>query len=440
MGEQRETTVTSRYAAYLFQADTPPQADTCFIGEVEPGVGSFAFDPWDWYRRGIITATNMIVAGIPGSGKTSTVKVLCGRSMLYGRRVWALDVKGEYGNMAAAYTACGFRVTRIVLNPDGTGVRINPMDPTVPVEARLSLLWAIATAAIGRRLTPREWRAVVVAHDTAMTVHTGDEPLLADVVHALLHPGDTQVEAMAARGGAAQVHDEGRDVGLALLNLVERELAGMFDGPTTPGIDLDAQLVVVDVSALSVDPKKENALAVAMACVTTFLQGQLDRQGVDGNLIVLLDEAWRFTRMPAMAEWLSGVFKLVRKYGALVCCVFHRLTDLEASAGDDTQHQQLVLGLLEDSQIQVLFHQPELGASKATTALGLTRAERETIGRLHRGQAIWRLGGTSTVVRTVIEHDGWEWQFIASDAAYEHDTHQTADRTADRTAAHAEPA
>jgi hypothetical protein len=31
--------------------------------------GSFVYDPWELYRRGIITAPNMILAGIVGSGK-----------------------------------------------------------------------------------------------------------------------------------------------------------------------------------------------------------------------------------------------------------------------------------------------------------------------------------------------------------------------------------
>jgi len=52
------------------------------------------------------------------------------------------------------------------------------------------------------------------------------------------------------------------------------DLRGMFDGPTTEGLDLSSPLVVLDLSALY----NSAALGVLMACATAWLQATLARQ------------------------------------------------------------------------------------------------------------------------------------------------------------------
>ena len=75
------------------------------------GGGAFSFDPWNLYSRTSYTATpsgprllsngNVIVIGAPGNGKSALVKTLCFRLACFGRRVEAIDPKGEYGPLDA---------------------------------------------------------------------------------------------------------------------------------------------------------------------------------------------------------------------------------------------------------------------------------------------------------------------------------------------------
>ena len=90
--------------------------------------------------------------------------------------------------------------------------------------------------------------------------------------------------------------EDGRDVALELRRLVHGDLCGMFDGPTTPGLDLSAPLVVLDLSALY----SSAALGVLMACATAWLQAALARTAVTdgrrrrgpGSFFLVVDEAW----------------------------------------------------------------------------------------------------------------------------------------------------
>ena len=87
------------------------------------------------------------------------------------------------------------------------------------------------------------------------------------MVDALLDPTTEPRRAASAPTGRRLLED-GRDVALELRRLVHGDLRGMFDGPTTPGLDLSGPLVVLDLSALYNSP----ALGVLMACATAWLQ------------------------------------------------------------------------------------------------------------------------------------------------------------------------
>src|SRR5262245_38526499 len=45
------------------------------------GGGGFAFDPFEAYQAGLVTNPNLLVAGEPGTGKSSFVKTLTARSL-----------------------------------------------------------------------------------------------------------------------------------------------------------------------------------------------------------------------------------------------------------------------------------------------------------------------------------------------------------------------
>ena len=74
-----------------------------FVGQDLYSGGSFVYDPWTLYQRGLITAPNVVLAGIVGSGKSSLAKSLYTRSLPFGRRVYVPgDPKGEHTAVAEA--------------------------------------------------------------------------------------------------------------------------------------------------------------------------------------------------------------------------------------------------------------------------------------------------------------------------------------------------
>ena len=169
------------------------------------------------------------------------------------------------------------------------------------------------------------------------------EPTLPQVVEALLHPREAMVEGVAAEdaaGFAAAV----RDCALALQRLCEGDLRGMFDGPTAEGIDLDAGVVVLDLSAM----RDSEALGVLMTCAGAWQQAifrerkaESDRTGVPmRKTFCVFEEVWRVISNLAVAEWLQSNSKLCRAFGISNGLSLHKLTDFGTAGADGPGRRQ----------------------------------------------------------------------------------------------------
>ncbi|MGH9057687.1 MAG: VirB4 family type IV secretion system protein [Acidimicrobiales bacterium] len=358
--------------------------------------GVFCFDPWDLYCRGVLTNPNVIVLGQLGRGKSTLVKTMVWRQAAFGRRSWIVDPKGEYGSLAVA---CGSGVLK--LEPDGP-VRLNPLDlpgsaggassstdPASAARPRSRLTCSLVASSLGRALAPPERTAIDLA--VLAVSRASCQPTLPEVVEALLDPDPAL--AATVRTDADGLARDGRVAALELRRLVDGDLAGIFDGPTSSGLDLDAPVVVLDLSAVFASP----ALALLMTCATSWLQTLLS--GPDGpRRLVVVDEAWAILHDLATARWLQSTFKLARAFGVCNLAVVHRLSDLRAAGEEGSAQQRLAEGLLADSETRVVFGQSPAEAESTGQMLGLTGPERDLVARLPRGVALWKVGGRSFLV------------------------------------------
>ena len=68
---RHQDTSATLAGAYPFVAEGGLGADGVFVGQDLYSGGSFVYDPWVLYAKGIITAPNIVLAGIVGCGKRS---------------------------------------------------------------------------------------------------------------------------------------------------------------------------------------------------------------------------------------------------------------------------------------------------------------------------------------------------------------------------------
>ena len=391
---RHQDTSAALAGAYPFLAEGGLGSEGVFVGQDLYSGSSFVYDPWFLYARGLITAPNLVLAGIVGSGKSSLAKSLYTRSIPFGRRVYVPgDPKGEHTAVAEAVGGKAIALGHGMpnrLNPLDEGHRPDGLDDaqwaSQVTSRRRDLIGALAETVLDRRLTPLEHTAIDVALDR--TVRGADVPVLPMVVDRLLapHPSDDH---------DGRLLEDGRLVGHALRRLVAGDLAGLFDGPSTVDFDPSLPMISLDLSRVA---DNSTLVSVLMTCASAWMESALmDPAG--GQRWVVYDEAWRLMSHPALLRRMDAHWRLARHYGIANMLVFHKLSDLDNVGDQGSAMRALASSLLANAETRIVYRQEsdQLGATSA--ALGLTGTEQSLIPTLGTGQGLWRIKNRSFVVQ-----------------------------------------
>ena len=381
---------TTRHAQaiYPFMAAGGFGGRGVYVGRDTSG-GAFCYDPWVLYGDGALDDPNAIVLGKLGQGKSALVKTLLWRMLLFGRRAFVLDVKREYGPLCAAVGA-----SPISLVPGGE-LRLNPLASRPEENAQVELLRAVTVTALGASLTQVEAGALREALHAVRERGSG-EPTLPEVARVLFDPVPAMAERL--RTTPERLALDARRAALAIQDLCEGPLRGMFDGPTSPGLDLDARLLVLDLHAVRDSP----AVGILMACATAWMSALLarmaERPGRE-RLINVADESWKIIQHTGLGEWFQSNFKLARQFGVMNLVVLHKLADLKTAGDAGSRAARIAEGLIADASTRIVYHQDESQVPLTRSLLGLSETESRLISTLSAGQALWRVGNRSFVVQ-----------------------------------------
>lgn len=391
---RHQDTSATLAGAYPFLAEAGLGSDGVFVGQDLYSGSSFVYDPWVLYQRGLITAPNLVLAGIVGSGKSALAKSLYTRSIPFGRRVYVPgDPKGEHTAVAEAVGG------RAIALGHGMTARLNPLDEghrpgglddaqwSAQVTARRrDLVGALAETVLDRALTPLEHTAIDIA--LIESVRSAEVPVLPMVVDRLLSPDTT-------KDSDGRLAEDGRLVGHALRRLVAGDLAGLFDGPSTVRFDPTLPMVSLDLSRVT-----ENAtlISVLMTCASAWMESALlDPEG--GQRWVIYDEAWRLMSHPALLKRMDAHWRLARHYGIANMLIFHKLSDLDNVGDQGSAMRALASSLLANAETRVVYRQESDQLGSTAAALGLTRTEQSLLPTLGTGQGLWRIKHRSFVVQ-----------------------------------------
>jgi DNA helicase HerA-like ATPase len=100
--------------------------------------------------------------------------------------------------------------------------------------------------------------------------------------------------------------------------------------------------------------------------------------------LVIIDELWLYTALPAAASFLEGVSRRGRKRNVLLLLNSQRLADvLENQAGK---------AVIENCATKVMLRQDESAIKLAGQTLGLSATEMETLLELNQGQGLLTAG------------------------------------------------
>ena len=353
-------------------------------------------DPLAWLRAGLITNPGEFVLGQPGVGKSTLVKRQITGAVATGTRVLILgDTKPDYTLLTEHL---GGQVIRI-----GRGLdTINPLDAG-PLGAalsrmsgpdaqalrwevrsrRLSLLMALCTLVRGASLTNAEEVILGRAIDLLVERAPSAQPTVTDVLDVLEKGPDT-VRAAARTDTPAAFQDQAAGLIFTLDLLCTGSLAGVFDGPTTRPIDLDAPAVSVDISRVGAAGDK--LLTAAMLCTWAYGFGVVDAAAALADQQIaprrsymgVMDELWRALRgAPGLVEYADSLTRLNRAKGMSSVMITHSLADLDALATEEDRAK--ARGFIERSAITVMGGLPPRELARVHEITPLTGPEMELV-------------------------------------------------------------
>jgi len=384
---------------YPFLAEAGLGSAGVFVGQDLYSGGAFVYDPWVLYQQGMLTAPNVVLAGIVGSGKSSLAKSLYTRSLPFGRRVYVPgDPKGEHTAVAEAVGG------KAIILGHGLSNRLNPLDEGHRAVAvsnaewaaqltarRRDLIGALAETVLDRPLSPLEHTAIDLALTDA--VRSADVPILPMVVDRILAPNPHDDEGRLAQ--------DGRLVGHALRRLVAGDLAGLFDGPSTVRFDPSLPMVSLDLSRVA---ENSTLISVLMTCSSAWMEAALaDPAG--GQRWVIYDEAWRLMAYPALLRRMDAQWRLARHFGIANMLIFHKLSDLDNVGDSGSAMRALASSLLANAETRIVYRQEPDQLGSTATALGLSRTEQKLLPVLGIGQGLWRVKDRSFVVQHQLHPD-----------------------------------
>lgn len=376
---------------------SPPTSHRGLVFGVDAGSGwMIVHDPFTAYGD-TIESPNVCYIGDLGQAKSSAMKtwgVL--RQLILGRRVVVIDKKYQTDVGGGEYTPLARKldVTPVRFMIGGGGSRINILDPRIA--ARLNeepgdgdstpagqsmLVRAVMEEALRRPMTPKEGKAVRVAHRQALQAAKAAGEV-ADIRHVLAALYAPDPDTAAAAGlTPAELREWGQDPAFELERMIEDDLAGLIDGPTSDDIELNAGLTVFDVSLL---PEDGPALPIVMTIINTWLANTLYRQASPVPTTLLIEEAWH-TVQGSVATVTRRNTKLSRALSLSCQFAFHHVSDIPEDSP--------AIAMLKECGTVLLYKQQKTADALACEHMfNLPPGSADVISRLVKGTCLFKIG------------------------------------------------
>jgi hypothetical protein len=287
------------------------------------------------------------------------------------------DVKPDYTRLVSKL---GGQVIRV-----GRGLdRINPLD-SGPLGQAISRLEAGGHAEMGRRMvaelrgrriallaalcalgrghnpvTPGEEVMLGAALDQlTATLPLGTDPTILDVLDMIREAPDELI-VRAEVDSLGEFRRDSKFLRQTLRLLIDGSLRGMFDGPTSEPLDLDAPAIDIDLSAVA-NGGEDTAVAASMLCTWAYGFGVVDASlalsevglAPARNYVAYLDELWRALRgAPGLVDRVDTLTRVNRQKGMAQIMMTHSLADLDALPTEEDRAK--AKGFVERCSVTIL--------------------------------------------------------------------------------------
>ncbi|MFG3423261.1 hypothetical protein [Micromonospora sp. NPDC048063] len=347
-----------------------------------------------------MSSPNVVVLGDVGKGKSALIKtVYVYRPLAFrNRRTVVADRKDQGGEGEYSELCRQLGGSPIRFEVGRGGSRINLLDPVIGISAesstqvagQLQLLRAVVHAASGAE--PDSWQgaALRIAHLRALAKAEAAEktPVLDDVIDALrlAPPADLFGEVPATSATRDRFAEAALSLAFDLERVCGDDLAGLFDGPTSPDVRLADRLTSFDLSQL---PTEGPAIPLVMTVLNTWLTNLLRRhRGWQTTFIA--EEGWHLAEGVG-ARLFQRNSKLARGIGLANVVALHHLADIP--------EESPAVSMLKEAETVYMYAQARHDdAARCVRLYSLPPHLLDDLMQLQQGVCLLRIGANAPIL------------------------------------------
>ena len=286
------------------------------------------------FTKGLANA-NIAIFGVPGAGKSVTVKTIVGRTALINRRSSILDIEGEY---VAQTEKLGGRIIKV---RQGIPVGINLFDIDIDedegfididskiIEIR-AIMYGIINKYENRSLKPNE-----IADIEKAVKEVYNEKEITKDIHSIYEKQGGKIEGKITFGNIKKkmptltdfhrVMEEkigNKELAATLSNFLTGSTLGIFDCQST--LKINDQIICFDISEIKDEIMRYYVCFVLTTWITNKYMATTERN----ERYVVVDEAWNLFENKETSDFLENLARRARKKRVAMILATQNLSEL----------------------------------------------------------------------------------------------------------------
>ncbi|USN57391.1 MAG: ATP-binding protein [Candidatus Peribacteria bacterium] len=346
---------------------------------------------FDRFRKGLPNM-NSVVLATSGAGKSFTVKLEILRYLLMGIDIIVIDPENEYKSLI---DKVGGTYINIATNSQQY---INPFDLPPAIEdveygegdilrSHIMNILGLMKILVGEMSAQEE----AILDKALQNVYA-----LKGIDFSTTDYSDKQPPMMEDLLQVLQGMEGGEDLSLKISKYVTGTFGKIFNNETN--VDLNSQLTVFSIRDLE-DALKTPAMFNVLNYIWTKIRSHKKPR------LIICDEAWIMLQHDISANFLFGLTKRARKYGAGITTISQDIEDLVRSPYGKP--------IISNSAMQILLKQSTSSIKALSEIVGLSEAEKQRLVASNIGEGLIFTGDQHVAIKILASPE--EEQFITTD-------------------------
>lgn len=286
------------------------------------------------FGEGLANA-NIAILGVPGAGKSVTVKTIVGRSALINRRSSILDIEGEYVKQTEKLGGRIIKVRQSV--PVGINlfdIDIDEDNGFIDIDSKVTEIRAIMYGIINkyenRALKPYE-----IADIEKAVKEVYREKEITKDIHSIYEKEGGKIEGKITFGNIKKKMPtltdfhrvmknkiENKELAATLSNFLTGNTLGIFDCQST--LKINDQIICFDISEI----KDEIMRYYVCLVLTTWITNKYMATKERNKRYVVVDEAWNLFKNKETSDFLENLARRARKKRVAMILATQNLSEM----------------------------------------------------------------------------------------------------------------